>query len=329
MAHDSDSMAEPEILVVGETLIDFVPDRPGQLGHVESFSRRTGGAPANVAIRLTALGQTPWFWTRLSTDSFGAFLNETLKQYGIPERFVTRDRDAATTLAFVGHDENADRSFSFYRNRTADTRMETGVVPDEVLESIECVYIGGVVLASEPSRGAILDLIEQASAADCTIYFDPNYRPELWDIKEFETTVKEVIGNVDIIKATREELASCEFKSDTREKVCQIVCEAGPHTVLMTLGKEGAYAYCDERSSWQSGSYERPGFDVEAVDTTGAGDAFVAGTISSVVEGESIEKCLDTSNAMAALSTTSEGAVENLPSREDTEAFLELRGRSR
>ncbi|GAA0197256.1 PfkB family carbohydrate kinase [Haladaptatus pallidirubidus] len=121
--------------------MDFVPDRPGQLKTVGSFTRRAGGAPTNVTVRLSVLDQTLWFWTRLSDDTFGEFLYETLMQFEIPDRFITRDDKAATTLAFTGHDKQSDRSFSFYRDQTADTRFQTCVVPNEVLQQITCVYV--------------------------------------------------------------------------------------------------------------------------------------------------------------------------------------------
>ena len=318
-------MSEPDVLVVGETLIDFIPGSEGPLRTVESFSRRPGGAPANVAVRLAALDRPPWFWTRLATDEFGEYLAGTLADAGLPDRFLTRDDDAATTLAFVGHDEDADRSFSFYRDGTADTRLRRGTVPDGALEAVGCVYVGGVVLASEPSRGAVVDLIDRASARGCTVYFDPNYRPELWDPAEFESVGGGVIDRVDVIKATVAELERCGFDGDDREAVCAAACERGPHTVLTTLGADGAFAYCGADSPWGTTRLEAPGFDVDVVDTTGAGDAFAAGTVRGIVEGATLETVLETANAMAALSTTVEGAMDDPPSRADVDRFLDER----
>lgn len=318
-------MSDTDVLVVGETLVDFIPDSRGDLKSVESFSRRPGGAPANVAVRLSALGRAPWFWTRLGTDPFGEYLAETLSAAGIPDRFVTRDADAATTLAFVGHDEDADRSFNFYRDGTADTRLQTGTVPDSVLDGVACVYVGGVALASEPSRSAVLDLVERAGRRECTVYFDPNFRPELWERAEFERVAADVVGQADVVKATVEEFERVGVSGETKREVCEAACERGPHTVLMTLGRDGAFAYCDERSPWGPASVERPAFGVEVVDTTGAGDAFVAGTIHGIVEGLTLETTLDTANAMAALSTTTEGAMEDPPSRAEVDRFLSER----
>jgi len=88
----------------------------------------------------------------------------------------------------------------------------------------------------------------------------------------------------------------------------------------MTLGHEGAFAYADERSFWGKRRLEHPGF---SVDTTGAGDAFVAGTLLGIVEGMTLERSLDVANAMAALSTTTEGAMDDPPSCDRVDEFLQ------
>ncbi len=151
----------PRILVSGEALIDFLPERPGPLSDVPTFERRPGGAPANVAVALSRLDETPWFWTRIARDPFGDFLADVLDA-DLPDRFVERDSNAKTTLAFVTHDEENDRAFTFYRDGTADTRLQPGGVPDSALADIDWVYVGGVMLASDPARTATYDLVERA-----------------------------------------------------------------------------------------------------------------------------------------------------------------------
>jgi len=119
-----------DILVMGETLIDFIPDRPGTLSTVETFHRRAGGAPANVAVRLAELDLSPWFWTRIGDDEFGSFLHQTLTDNGLTDRFMIRDDTRSTALAFVSHDHDADRQFNFYRTKTADIKFDEMTIPD-------------------------------------------------------------------------------------------------------------------------------------------------------------------------------------------------------
>ncbi|MFH5798604.1 carbohydrate kinase [Haladaptatus sp. CMAA 1911] len=315
------TQSTPRILVSGETLIDFLPERPGPLSEVPTFERRPGGAPANVAVALSRLNETPWFWTRIARDPFGDFLAETLDA-DLPDRFVERDADAKTTLAFVTHDEANDRAFTFYRDGTADTRLEPGGVPDEALAELEWVYVGGVMLASDPARTATFDLVERARAADCSVVFDPNARPELWPEDGFAEAVDEMFGLVDVVKATPEDLEMAGFDDNETTRLAASVCEAGPHTCLLTMGGDGAYAYATDEAPWNAGSANHSGYDVSVVDTTGAGDAFTAGALAALADGKSLDSVLGFANAVAALTTTEPGAMTALP---DRDAVDELR----
>ena len=314
----------PDVLVSGETLVDFLPDHPGPLADVESFARRPGGAPANVAVGLARLGEPPWFWTRLGRDPFGDFLGETLAEQGVPDRFVERDPGAKTPLAFVTHDATGDRAFTFYRDGTADTRLEPGGVPDAALESVEWVYVGGVMLAAEPGRSATVDLAERARDSDCEVVFDPNARPELWPEGGFADAVAELLDLATVVKATPEDLERAGFADRGPEGLAEAVCDRGPHTALLTLGDAGSYAHATTEAPWGAGSASHTGFDVNVTDTTGAGDAFTAGSLAAFAAGvETLSEVLSFANAVAALTTTADGAMTALPDRESVERLRE------
>jgi fructokinase len=308
------------ILVSGETLIDFLPDRVGDLAAVESFTRRAGGAPANVAVALSRLEEVPWFWTRLGGDPFGDFLAETLATEGLPARFVERDPDAKTALAFVAHDVAADRAFTFYRDGTADTRLAAGGVPDDVLATVEWVYVGGVMLAQEPARTATFDLAERARASGCTVVFDPNARPELWGEFDFAESVRRMLGLADVVKATAEDLEAAGFGGESRG-LAREVTAAGPHTCFLTRGSAGAVALSTEESPWGEREVEHPGYAISPVDTTGAGDAFTAGVLAALARGEGLAEALAFANAVAAVTTTADGAMTALPDPEAVASF--------
>ncbi|RKD95250.1 carbohydrate kinase family protein [Halopiger aswanensis] len=325
-----------DVLVAGETLIDFLPERPGPISSVEGFERRAGGAPANVAVALARLEHAPLFWTRVGADPFGRYLESVLTEHGLPDRFLERDPDAKTTLAFVTHDETGDRSFSFYRDGTADTRLEPGRLDDPTLADREWVHTGGVTLSSGRAREATLDLLERAADAGCTTSFDPNFRPELWpDEETFRTVVRDALEHVDVLKATDEELETLGFGSDgdadrggdDLETRARAALAAGPDAVFATRGGEGAIAVAAEDSPWAgtgASTVEHPGYDADVVDTTGAGDAFVAGTIAALHEGRAdLEATLAFANAVGAAATTAAGAMTALPDREAVRSMRE------
>jgi fructokinase len=305
---DSDTGTRPDVLVAGECLVDFLPDRPGRLSTVEQFDRRAGGAPANVAVRLADLGRPPWFWTRIGDDAFGDFLAEALGAAGLPDRFVETDPDAKTSLAFVAHDEDGDREFSFYRENTADTRFATGGVPDNALDAVEWVVVGGLCLSTEPARTAMFDLIERARDRGCTVVFDPNARPEHWG-GGFPDAFDAACEAATVVKATPEDLAAAGVEG-APDALLEDLLERGPHTALLTLGDEGAIARATDAAPWGPAEASHPGFDVDVVDTTGAGDAFTAGAVRGLADGSTLAGALSFGNATAAVTTTEPGAID-------------------
>ncbi|ELY75446.1 carbohydrate kinase family protein [Natrinema gari] len=314
-----------DVLVVGETLIDWVPERSGPLETVDGFERRPGGAPANVAVALARLETPPLFWTRVGDDPFGRFLEGALAEYGVPDEFVERDADAKTTLAFVTHDETGDREFTFYRDGTADTRLEPGRIDDATLADCEWVHAGGVTLSSGPAREATLDVLERAAAAGCTVSFDPNVRPELWaDDETFARVVGDALAHVDVCFATVAELEALGVGGETPLASARRAIDAGgPHTVFVTRGAEGAVAVAADDAPWPAAAVDRPGVAVETVDTTGAGDAFVAGAITALRDGRGLAAVVAFANAVAATATTDAGAMAALPTREAATTLLE------
>ena len=316
-------MSEPSILVAGETLIDFIPDGAGPLSGVETFHRRAGGAPANVAVGLARLGETPWLCSTLSTDPFGDFLADRLAGEGIPEAFITRVENP-TALAFVSHAADGDREFSFHRERTADTVLQTDVVDTAALSAADWLVVGGVALSAEPARSAVFELVDRATEAGCRIVFDPNTRPELWD-DDLALTVERMLLRTDLLKATREDFAPTALL-DADVAFADQLLDMGPDTVLVTEGSAGARLVAGPGSPWGAGEWHHAGYDLDATDTTGAGDGFLAGMLAALVEGDDLtnpESALAFANAVAAVSTTAAGAMAALPDRETVDEVYE------
>jgi len=317
-------MTERSVLVAGETLVDFIPESTGPLAEIETFHRRPGGAPANVAVGLARLGETPWLCTTLSTDPFGEFLADTLATEGIPKKYITHT-DKPTALAFVSHGADADREFSFHRELTADTVLQTDVVDTATLQRLDWVVVGGVTLSAEPSRSATFELVERAREAGCGIVFDPNTRPELWTKhNDMTLTIERMLRYTDVLKATAEDFEPTAIATDG--EFVERLRAYGPQLVFLTEGKSGARAVGGPASPWGVGEWHHPGYQLDGVvDTTGAGDAFVAGMVAALADRKGPDETLAFANAVAAVSTTESGAMNALADRPAVELFREQR----
>lgn len=305
------------VLVAGELIVDFHPATTGSLADVESFSKRPGGAPANVAVGLARLDTPARLWTRVGDDAFGDFLVDAVVDAGIDPEHVTRDPEASTGLAFVSLGADADREFQLYLDGTASSRLEPGAVDPA---GFDWVHVGGVELAHEPARTAVFDLAERARDAGATVSFDPNARPELWGEFDYADTLDRMLGLADVVTASPEDLAPAGYDADPAE-LARSLCGAGPHTAFVTLGAEGALGHATADAPWGPAEERHAGYVVDAVDATGAGDAFTAGVVAALSRGESLAAALGFANAVAALTTREQGAMAALPTREEVARF--------
>lgn len=123
------------------------------------------------------------------------------------------------------------------------------------------------------------------------------------------------------MKASPTDLREAGFDGKPPE-LARALVEYGPHTVFITRGRAGAYAFASEASPWGPATVDVEGYEVTPVDTTGAGDAFVAGLLAALEDGDSLQETVSFANAVAGLSTTGRGAMTSLPDRMAVEDFL-------
>ena len=331
------------IFVAGETLVDFVPEAGGTLREVDGYAHRPGGAPANVAVGLARLGSPPAFWTRVGDDAFGAFLAETLADEGVPDTHVERV-GGKTTLAVVSPPGADGPRFSFYGPREATFGFDPDAVPTEALTGDDAaasptgasaspwVHLGGVALTHPRGRAATRELRSAATAAGCPVSFDVNYRPDLVSDDAAEaasTAVREAVAESGVVLCSDEDVSAAGLSTNEGEELARDLLALGPHTAVVTLGGDGALAVSTDDAPWGSATVRHEGFAVEAVDATGAGDAFTAGLLSRLAgetagsdDETALREALAVGNATAALSVRSVGGMGSMPSREEAEAFL-------
>lgn len=306
------------IFTIGEALIDFIPIEPkGSLKDVEGFIKKPGGAPANVAVCVSKLGGKSHFIGMLGDDSFGHFLKDTLEGYGVSTEYTYMTDRAKTALAFVSLGEDGQRDFSFYRNPSADLFLDISNVEGIDLKRGDFISFCSVDLVDYPVKKATEYLLSKANSSGATVLFDPNVRKDLWDdLNECRDTIRYFIRYADVVKISDDEMEFVTGYSDIDMGV-KFIKSLGCKNVIVTLGAEGSVAYVGDLDR-----IYKEGHKVKAVDTTGAGDAFVGALLYRLsqlsesiedINTEDIEDILDFSNKVASMTTTKKGAMEAMP----------------
>ncbi|XP_039122462.1 fructokinase-1-like [Dioscorea cayenensis subsp. rotundata] len=317
-----------EALVVsfGEMLIDFVPTASGvSLAEAPGFLKAPGGAPANVAIAVTRLGGRAAFVGKLGDDEFGRMLASILQQNGVVDSGIVFDSGARTALAFVTLRADGEREFMFYRNPSADMLLTEAELDRDLISRAAIFHYGSISLITEPCRSAHLRAMEIAKEAGALLSYDPNLRLPLWPSpEEARDQIMSIWDQADIIKVSDVELEFLTGENSVEDDVAMKLWRPTLKLLLITLGDKGCKYYTkDFRGMVES-------IQVKAVDTTGAGDAFVGAMLRRIVTDQSalqdekkLREILRFANACGAITTTKKGAIPALPNEAEAQEFLQ------
>jgi fructokinase len=310
---------------IGEVLIDFTP--VVEEGRAVGFRMHLGGSPCNVAVALARLGAAVEFVAKASTDLFGNFMIDQLHREGVGVRWLTRAR-APSTLAFVVL-EGKEPSYAFYGAGAADTLLEPADLPAQVATST-VLHFGSISLLQNPTSRTIISLVEKLRGK-VLLSFDPNIRPSLVrDEPAYRRTLDQMCEAADIVKLSATDARWWAPKRGLPELAANILSR-GPALVVITQGADGAYARTARVEA------QAPAPAVRVVDTVGAGDAFTAALLFTLIEqrvtsratvetidGRGLQAALQVAAAAGALTCTRAGA--DPPRRDELDAFL-TRGR--
>ena len=315
-----------DVTALGELLIDFTPAGLSKQKH-QIYEQNPGGAPANVLACLSRLGRSTALIAKVGSDEFGRSLKSTLETIGIATQGLVMTEACHTTLAFVHLNEQGDRSFTFYRNPGADMLLDSSDLSYNLIDDCQIFHVGSVSMTNEPSRQATFAAIHYAREQGKLVSFDPNLRLQLWSSTDnAQITILQTLHLVDILKVSEEELVFLTDDTDLSRGAEQLRRQYNLKVVLVTLGARGAMA-CN-----QNGEVSCPAYQVQTIDTTGAGDAFCGAFLYQLLEtgkqpqdlSEIDLTCfLSFANAAASLTTTRSGAIPAMPTLAEIRQCLE------
>lgn len=308
------------VLAIGEILIDFiVDDGATSLASARTFVARAGGAPANVTVALARLGVPSAFCGVVGADPFGTRLVEELQREGVDTSRLRQSQEASTTLAYAWKDSRGDGHFWLLRD--ADLLLSAEDASNAGIGSLGALVIGSVALADPRPRAAIEFAISLAVQHGVHVIFDVNWRPTVWSDHAMAREICESTARASrLVKLSLDDARGLLGLSVMPEAAVEHFLSLGPRAVILTDGARGCWF------STASGQVAFvPSFSVEAVEPTGAGDAFLAALIASAIardwaqpDGETIRYAA----AAGALATTRPGAWDGLPTTADLESFL-------
>lgn len=306
------SAAFPEILALGEAMIEFNQSQPGRPEFLQGF----GGDTSNFCIAAARQGASTGFVSAIGDDPFGRLLADMWRAERVDTTYVRIDRAAPTGVYFVTHGADGHQ-FDYLRAGSAASRYAVGDLPLDALAAAKAVHLSGISLAiSTAACDAAFAAIDHARRHGAKVSFDTNLRLKLWPLPRARAVMREALRQTDICLPSWDDVTALTGAND-RDAIVDAMLEHGPQVVALKLGKEGAYvATPNERRVV-------PGFTVEAVDATGAGDCFGGAFVARIVAGDDPFAAARYANAAAALSTTGYGAVAPIPHRDAVERLMQ------
>ncbi len=302
-----------QVACFGEALWDIF-ELPGGDASLTRYQRVLGGAPANVAVGLARLGVRASLIAGVGRDAFGEALAEHLREDGVDVRSLVWMK-RRTGVTFVSRDEQGQPSFLFYRHETADVSLSAAdIVP--AMAAARWALLGSSTMMTPDLRAATREFITHAVAKRAAIFFDLNLRPHLWATrKDMVAAVEALAPHASVIKASADDLAAL----GTEGKALTLLRKCAPEATIIVTRGEGTAAAMGAFGEVALAARRAP-----CVDATGAGDAFIAGTLAVLVKHNARpkvrvwdsralwERALDVGHRMGQKAVSRVGAVTGL-----------------
>ena len=283
------------IVCFGEVLWDMLPT-----------GAKPGGAPLNVAIHLNRHGQSPTLISKVGNDRDGENLLEFLMKSGVNTETIQKDNKLPTSKVLVHLDEHKNATYEICEPVAWDN-IQANETNKNVTVKADLIIFGSLVLRNQTSRTTLFQLLESSKGIRL---LDVNLRPPY----DKQKSVEELLHKSDFIKLNDDELLVIARWNNKEGNEIELIkwltdfykCK----TVCVTRGAKGAIFYIENKF------YEHPGFKVNAVDTVGAGDSFLASLVTSLSKNIHPQNALENACATGAFVASQKGAVPEYSEKE-------------
>ncbi|MFF9241916.1 sugar kinase [Streptomyces sp. NPDC014801] len=299
-----------DVATLGESMVTFLPTRPGRLADVPSFDRAIGGAESNVACMLAAAGHSVRWISRVGADGFGDHLVEAVGAYGVDVTSVRRDPARPTGVYFrtAGERGTDAHEVAYYRAGSAASAMSAATVDLAAARACRVLHLSGITAALSDDCRDLLRELTQPGAERPLISFDVNHRPGLWSASTGPSVLLELARRADIVFVGEDEAEAAWGVTGGPEAIRSLLPQ--PPTLVVKQGERGATAF-----SARTPVAFVPALRVHAMATTGAGDAFAAGFLHATLRNLPVRDRLRHGHLWAAAALTTPGDLTAPPAR--------------
>jgi 2-dehydro-3-deoxygluconokinase len=299
-----------DLIAIGEAMFELNQTVDGG-----PFAPGYGGDTSNAVIAAARSGAATGYFTAVGADRFGRSLVELWKAEGVDASRVIVNGGAHTGIYFVTHGPDG-HEFSYLRAGSAASRMTEADIPADYIGAARMLHVSGVSQAiSSSAADAVFAAIDIARRGGALVSYDTNLRLKLWPLKRAKAVIHEAMKSVDIALPGLDD-AQKLTGLDQPDAIVDFYLRLGAGIVALTLGKEGALVATPRRRERVAS------IRVEAVDATGAGDAFDGAFLAEYLRAGDPFQAARFANVAAALSTRGFGAVPPLPMRAQTLAAM-------
>ena len=298
-----------EVLTFGEAMAALRGAGPLRLGGTMELS--VAGAETNVAIGLARLGHRVGWIGRVGDDETGDLVRRTLRAESVDISAVITDSSRPTGLLLFEHRIGDLVRVAYYRGGSSGSQLCADDVLPSVTKGLRLVHVTGVTAAlSTSAPQCVADVANQAHEVAATVSVDINYRSRMWSASSARSALRPLMDVADIVFASVDELPLVADDPDAAlESAVHGLLARGVGQVVIKRGAEGASAYTSDSS------FSVPTKPIPVVDVVGAGDAFVAGYISALLDDADLPTRLDRGSTTAAFAIARHGDWEGLPTR--------------
>ncbi|MFF2008000.1 sugar kinase [Streptomyces sp. NPDC058195] len=310
-------------MCLGESMVTFLPSRPGRLADVPSFDRGIGGAESNVACALAAAGHRTAWVSRVGADGFGDHLVAAIADYGVDTSGVRRDPARPTGIYFrTATDRATDaHEVAYYRAGSAASAMSPHTVPRASLPTARMLHLSGITAALSADCRALLHHLTEPRPGRPALSFDVNHRPGLWRGTDASPHVLLDLARRSDLVFVGEDEAQEAWGTSGAEAVRAALPE--PSVLVVKRGADGVTVFSDSGTGTDTVTTV-PALRVDVVAPVGAGDAFAAGFLSATLRGLPVRDRARHGHLMAAAVLTVPGDLTEPPARAHADALAAL-----